>query len=214
MRESILCTAFEVQNQNTGKPAAPAIACGRVRGYVAAEDEASPQQWQQVTPWRSNLVVYQWADIVAKLLANGDSRYRIAGMYLEFANVASPGDTVSPPSYARTRTIDYYNSLATNPDVDYLRVPLIATQLSASDGNFANNLLSFFAKSSGLTGVHGKSFSAGSNSVVYGASLVAYVAATDATQDLLFSSIYLDPADQQPKLATSQVGIEWQLALG
>lgn len=214
MRESILCTTFKSRNQDTGSQPAPATAYGRVRGYVVSDVEVNPPQWQQVTPWCQNLVVYQWADIVAKLLANGDSRYRIAGMYLEFANVASPGDTVSPPSFTRTRTIDYYNALAANPDVDYLRVPLIATQLSASDSNFANNLLSFFAKSSGLTGVHGKSFSAGSNSVVYGASLVAYVDATDATQDLLFSSIYLDPADQQPKLATSQVGLEWQLTLG
>lgn len=214
MRDSILCAVSKSQNQLTCEHAAPATTSGRVRGYVVPNDEINLQQWRQTTPWSRNLVVYQWADIVAKLLANGDSRYRIGGMYLEFANVASPGDTVSPPSYTRTRTIDYYNSLATNPDVDYLRVSLIATQLSASDSNFANNLLSFFAKSSGLIGVHGKTFSSGSNSVIYGASLVAYVDATDATQDLLFSSIYLDPADQQPKLPTSQVGIEWQLTLG
>jgi hypothetical protein len=36
---------------------------------------------------------------------------------------------------------------------------------------------------------------------------------TDATQDKLFSCFYFDPANQQPKLATSQVGIEWEVTL-
>ena len=76
-----------------------------------------------------------------------------------------------------------------------------------------NNELVFFARSSGTTGVHGKAFSYAANSVIFGASLVAYVDATDASQDLLFSSFYFDPADQQQKLATSQVGLEWDLTL-
>ena len=42
---------------------------------------------------------------------------------------------------------------------------------------------------------------------------MAFIDATDATQDLLFSSFYFDVADQQQKLNTSQVGIEWELTL-
>jgi hypothetical protein len=42
---------------------------------------------------------------------------------------------------------------------------------------------------------------------------VAFIDATDATRDLLFSSFYFAAEDQQQKLATSQVGIEWVLTL-
>jgi hypothetical protein len=85
--------------------------------------------------------------------------------------------------------------------------------LSEGEG-LTNNQLVFFARSSGMTGVHGKSFSYASNSVVFGASLVAFVDATDATQDLLYSSIYFATEDQQQKLATSQIGLEWPITLG
>lgn len=192
---------------------------GRVRAFQlsphAAEDPENASLFRHVpvVPWRNNLVLYQWAEITAKLLATGDSRYRIGGMYLEFANVASPGNTVSPPSFNRDRTVDYYNDLISSPTADYLRVPMTAITTESSGNGLEQNILTCFARSSGLTGVHGKSFSYASNSVIYGAALVAFVDATDATQDLLFSCFYFDPADQQPKLSTSQVGLEWQITL-
>jgi hypothetical protein len=170
--------------------------------------------WTPVTDFKSNLVLYQWTEIVSKLLTTGDSRYRIGGMYLEFKNVASPGTTVSPPSFTRARTVAYYDALASSPDTDYLRVPLTATQILSEGEGLTNNQLVFFARSSGMTGVHGKSFSYASNSVVFGASLVAFVDATDTTQDLLYSSIYFATEDQQQKLATSQIGLEWPITLG
>lgn len=181
---------------------------GKVRAYRVVDDK-----WTAVTELKPNLVLYEWANIVSKLLTQGDARYRIGGMYLEFENVASPGTTVTPPVFDRTRTIAYYNSLSSSSNRDYLRVPLTATQILSSGAGLTDNDLVFFARTSGTTGVHGKSFSYAANSVVFGASLVAYIDATDASQDLLFSSFYFDPADQQQKLATSQVGIEWDLTL-
>jgi len=183
-----------------------------IRGKVRAH-RVCGQQWTPQTPLRSNLVVYEWAKIVAKLLSSGDASYRIGGLYMEFENVASPGDTVSAPSFDRTRDISYYTNLAGSSSRDYLRVPLTAQTISSSGGDLADNEITFFARSSGVTGVHGKTFSDSVNSVVFGASLVAFVDNTDATQDLILSSVYFDPADQQAKLATSQIGLEWLIQL-
>jgi len=181
---------------------------GQVRAY-----QVEGEQWTPRTELKSNLVVYDWASIVSKLLTIGDPRYRISGIYLEFENTASPGDSVSPAVFDRTRGITYYDELVSNAKRDYLRVPLTASMVQSSGSGLTNNELFFFARSSGLTGVHGKAFSYAANSVVFGASLVAFIDATDSTQDLIFSSFYFDPADQQQKLASSQVGLEWQLIL-
>lgn len=173
----------------------------------------SNELWTPRTELKRNIVLYQWATVTAKLLTTGQANYRVAGMYLEFENVASPGDTVSVPTFDRTRSVEYYDNLADSATKDYLRVPLTATQLLSEGAGLSQNQIVFFARSSGTLGVHGKSFSDASNSVIFGASLVAFVDNNDATQDLLFSSFYFDVADQQPKLATSQVGIEWELTL-
>jgi hypothetical protein len=181
---------------------------GRVRAHRVTDDV-----WTPTTELKKNLVLYQWAEITSKLLTLGDSRYRIGGMYLEFQNVANPGDPVSPPIFDRTRTVQYYDDLAGSSDTDYLRVPLIGSQTLSTGSGLVNNEIVFFARTGGVVGVHGKPFSYAANSVVFGASLVAFIDATDATQDLLFSSFYFDVPDQQQKLATSQVGIEWALTL-
>lgn len=183
-----------------------------IRGRVRAH-QVDGEIWTPRTALQSNLVLYQWANIVSKLLTTGDARFRIGGLYLEFENTASPGASVSPDTFDRTRDVTYYDDLVGHATRDYLRVPITASQVLSTGNGLTNNQLVFFARSSGLTGVHGKAFSSDVNSVVFGASLVAYVDATDATQDLLFSSFYFDEPDQQQKLSSSQIGIEWQLDL-
>jgi len=181
---------------------------GRVQPYIVIGDLCISTH-----PPVDNAVLYDWSAIVSQLLTTGNPRYRISGMYLEFQNVENPGDTVTPPSLDRTRTIAYYNELNSSADRDYLRVPLTAYTLASSEGR-TNDLLKFFAASAGSTGVHGKTFSHVNNSVVYGASLVAIPEPGDRTQDLLFSSMYLPTEAQQAKLATSQIGLCWDLTLG
>ena len=186
------------------------------RGRVRASKvniQGSEELWTPSTDWKSNLVLYQWATITSQLLAVGSSNYRIAGMYLEFENVASPSTTVTPPSFDRTRDITYYDDLVASSTRDYLRVPMTAAPIGSEGTDLSNNQIVFFARSSGTQGVHGKTFSDSVNSKIFGASLVAFVDNNDSTQDLLFSSFYFDTADQQIKLATSQVGIEWELTL-
>lgn len=181
---------------------------GRVRAYDVPQPYADAI-WERTTDWASNLVVYEWASIVGNLLNGTGLSYRVGGMYLEFDNSGSPVDPT--PTFDRTRDISYYNALT--GDRDYLRVGLTSTQLTSSDATlFPNgNKCTFFSRSAGTTGVHSKAF--GTGSIIIGASLVAYVDATDATQDLILSSMYFDVADQQDKLSTSQIGLEWELTL-
>ena len=183
---------------------------GRVRLFDVPEES---DQWSQVSPVIPNLVLYQWSELTSKLLTAGDSAYRISGMLLEFENVASPGDTVTAPSFDRSRTISYYQGLGSFPGRDYLRVPLSSAQVETSGAPYTNNSMIFNARSTGTVGMHGETFSDSVNSVIFGASLVAMVDPGDASQDPLFSSLYFDAADQQPKLPTSQIGIEWSVDL-
>lgn len=198
---------------------------GRVRAYrvpltvssQAASHTRLLSGWKILTPWNCNDVLYEWGSIVGQLLTEGRREYRIGGMYIEFMNAGDPGDPVTPPSFTRDagEGVDYFNSLATDPDRDYMRVPLVAARLDTSDEtNFPHgNMPTFFAQTTGVTGVHGKPFSDVNNSIVYGGALVAFVDPNDATRDLVFSRFYLATEHQQAKLPTSQIGLEWELTL-
>ena len=100
---------------------------GRARFMCAPSDDILT--WTPSTVWKKNLVLYEWAALTGRLLNGLGTKYSIGGMYLEFENVASPGDTVTPPAFDRSRTISYYNNLSGSADRDYLRVPLNSTQL-------------------------------------------------------------------------------------
>lgn len=185
-------------------------------GFVRLHS-VEPHRVVPITSWQPNTVLYEWAAIGAQLLTTGEKRYRISGMYIEYENVASSGDTVTAPVYGREPSagIAYYNGLAGSTVRDYLRVPLVSAQvLSTSTVNYPNgNQPVFFAQTSGVVGVHGLPFSEASNSKVFGAALVAMRDETDATQDLVFSRFYLSTSLQQLKLASSQIGLEWKVEL-
>lgn len=188
----------------------PVIPSGRARLLDAPSDDVS--LWTPLTEWNNNLVLYEWSTIAGHLFNGSGVNYSIGGMYLEFENNAG---TVTAPTFDRSRTISYYNNLAGSSVRDYLRVAMTSTQLLTTDSSLwpGGNQCVFFTRSSGTSGVHGRDFSNGDDSKIFGASLVAYVAGDDATQDLLLSSMYFDVSDQQVKLSTSQIGIEWELKL-
>jgi len=175
-----------------------------------------PGEWNGNPGWSHNDILYDWASIVSRQLADGGTAYRIGGMYIEYKNVASPNDAVAAPAFDRTGGIGYYNGLAGSPDVDYLRVPLIAAVRSSSDPELFpdGNRVTFFAQTQGVVGVHGRAFSDVVNSKVYGAALVAIPDAADRTKDLVLSRLYVPANKQQVKLATSQIGPEWEITLG
>lgn len=171
--------------------------------------------WKPKTLFEPNAFMYDWATIVGSLLMRKDIHYGIAGMYIEFENVASPGDPVSIPSFTRDEGVSYYNDLATSSDRDYLRVALTASSMDSTDlTKFPKgNRPTFFAQTSGVVGVHGKPFSDANNSVVFGGALVSFLDPNDFTQDLVLSRFYTTVGSQQSKLATSQIGFEWRVTL-
>ena len=154
--------------------------------------------------------MYDWSIIAGQLLMQASANYKITGMFLEFANVASPSTVVPPPVFGRSGGMSYYNSLSSSANFDYLRVPLEATNQALASGN---SVLTFFAASQGTVGVNGKLFSDTVNSKLIGGALVAIVNPADRSQDLVFSRFYLDTASQAVKIANRQLGLEWQLTL-
>lgn len=203
---------------------------GRIRFYSVLPAKANnwarnttingsklPGLWTPKTEFKKNAVMYDWATIAGILLQTGNSAYKINGMYLEYQNVANAADPVTPPVFDRSDGVDYYNALSSSPDIDYVRVPVVAATLTSTDETLfpLGNLLSFFAQSQAATttGVHGKDFSDTGISKIFGGALVAIPDVNDRTKDLVFSRFYVETAEQQAKLATSQIGLEWSIEL-
>ena len=116
--------------------------------------------------------------------------------------------------------MEYYDGLQYSGARDFLRVPLLQTPLLGVELGYddyfevgvSGNKLTFFAQTQGNQGVHGKTFSNGANSKVFGAALVATPAFADRTQDVVFARAYYDSGEQAVKEASSQLGIGWDIA--
>lgn len=161
-----------------------------------------------------NQVQWSWGEIACRLFGEGKEEYKIGAMYIEFENVASSGDVVSAPSFDRSEGLEYYTNLSASPSRDFLRVPLIsAPKTSIISGyeisSIAMNQLTFFAQSTGISGVHGKSFSVGSNSKVFGIALVSTPSWENRSKDLIFAREYYPTNQQVLKQASSQIGVSW-----
>jgi hypothetical protein len=157
--------------------------------------------------------LYDWAAVLIGNLRNepDGKAYHIGGMYVEFDN---SGAVISTPSITRDESLEYYTNLNTNyPDRDYLRVPLIASEAENTDEALFSepNLGRFYAHTTGILGVHGLDFADTANSVVYGGALVVYREYADAAQDLIFSRFYFSADQHVPKVASSQIGISWEI---
>lgn len=188
---------------------------GRVRVWRMHDNWRKLPQDRPVTDWVPNETLFGWAGVVGKLLTEGNVNFKIGGMYLEYENVADPGDPVSIPTFDRSGGLSYYQSLLSSPTRDFLRVNLTAATLTSTDlVKFPDgNLMTFFAQSQGVVGVHGKAFSDSVNSKVFGGALVAFPDVADADQDIVHNRFYLPVAGQQVKLPTSQIGLEWDIEL-
>jgi hypothetical protein len=172
---------------------------------------------------KQNQIQLSWATIVCQQIGYrrrpGRRDYAIAGMYIEFENVADPEDAVDVPTdFDRSENLDYYTDLLSSGVRDYLRVPLTQEPLlSIADGYEAyfaegeGNRLTFLALTAGSEGVTGKAFSSAANSKICGAALVAMPVSGDSTQDVIFSRTYFAEEDQVVKEAPKQVAVTWQL---
>jgi len=181
---------------------------GVVQGY-----QVGPDHWTPVGDPIRNTVMYDWAPAVSMLLRNSPDgkQYHVAGMYLEFDN----SGTVTPAAIDRDETGSYYSNLNTSdPDKDYLRVPIIATAGSNSDNALfvADNVATFYAQTAGTTGIHGETFSDVAGSIVYGGALVAFRNGEgDSSGDLILARFIFPVPNQLAKVAGSQCGVTWAL---
>lgn len=154
-----------------------------------------------------NLIPYQGADILAKVLS-GDVTFKAAAVLFEYENNAG---AIAIPTPARDEGIDYYlTTIPLTPNRDYLRVALAApTAFSSSDSaKYDNNQASFFSISAGTEGIHGEPFSHSANSKVFGVGLAATPEPDQYTQDKLFSRSY-DGFDPVPKEDGYQIGAQY-----
>lgn len=166
----------------------------------------------------SNQLQYDWGKIASKCLGYGARAFRIQGMYVEYENVASPDDIVSVPTFTRDTGISYYAGLAGSAVRDYLRLPLAALPkpgVSAGLESYfgtdpeVGNKLDFLTITDGVAGVHGKPFTVGVNSKIFGVGLVATPSWADATQDLLFARAYVPTGKQRVVPNGTQIAITW-----
>lgn len=175
---------------------------------------------------KPNQIQVSWGHIAAKALGYrrqpDRDEYFISGMYFEYENQSNPALHVTATNFDRTVGLNYYNTLSSNLTKDFLRAPLrLEPSLSVAGGSegaealtAANqgNQLTFFAQTSGVTGVHGKTFSHITNSKVYSAALVAMPRFDDRMRDVIFARTNFDIGDQTSKEASSQIGITWDIS--
>ena len=158
---------------------------------------------------KRNTILFEGADILALLIA-GQSDYNVSAMYIEYENLASPGDPITPPTFDRSGGVAYYNGLGASPTIDFLRVPItVSPAFSTSGTDYENNIVTFFGVTEGTVGFHGKTFSPSSNSAVFGAALVAAPDLQDQSQDKVYARTYTG-IDKVLKQTGFEIGVTWQ----
>jgi hypothetical protein len=170
-----------------------------------------------------NQIQYTWGPLVAKAIGfkpqSDRPRYHISAIYFEFENLLSAEDAVTESqTFPKTLNISHYNSLSSTRD--FLRVPLIIEPtLNTSSGyedklplEHQGNQLTFFAQTSGNSGIRGLNFSHTANSKIFAAALVAAPDFNDPTKDIIFARTVFSEEHQIPKEASSQIGITWNIA--
>lgn len=175
-----------------------------------------------------NQIQYTWGPIAARALGYRPQpdrpSYHISAVYFEFENVLTPETAISEAqSFPKDLSISYYNGFGASRD--FLRVPLILEPArGTSDGyedklpiEHQDNQLTFFAQTSGNSGVRGLGFGnsvapGNKNSKVFAAALVAAPNFGDPTKDIIFARTVFSEAHQVPKEASSQIGITWNIA--
>lgn len=169
--------------------------------------------------FKPNQIQLTWGAIATQCIGLGNRGYKINALYIEYENVDSAEDPVTVPTFERDEGRDYYQNLALSASRDFLRVPLSFAPTVGIEAGFESsftdgldgNKLTFYTQTQGTAGFHGKPFTEGSNSKVFGASLIATPEFADPTKDIIFARTYFAVEDQTVKQASSQVGITWEL---
>lgn len=167
-----------------------------LRGRVRVWNEAG------VCVESSNLVVYNGADIIAKLLG-GECEYKISHMYFAYENTAG---TPSPAAASRTDTASDFWDL-TAPE-DFIRSPILQpVTFESTDTQYLHNQVTFYSVTVATAGEHGVPFGAANNSKVYKLGLVAAPGTNPETDDLLYASYVLPTALEAA--GSGQISATW-----
>lgn len=195
-----------------------------VKGHVAVWRVNENTGVKNLVGSQPNQIQYSWGYIAAKQIGYRPQpdrpSYHISAVYIEFENQADPEEDIAVSAFPRDLSVGYYNGLVSSSNRDFLRVPLI---LEPTTGTYASyesllpvdqqiNKLTFFVQTSGVAGIHGKTFSHTVNSKIYAAALVAAPTFSDRTKDVVFARTILNPVNQVTKEASSQIGITWDIS--
>jgi len=189
---------------------------GPVSGRYTLWDIDAYDHWTPLFS-RQNTLMTTWGFAAARLFGYGDTSYKISRIYVEYENVASPGDAVAVPTFDVDDGRAYYDNLVAPQD--YLRIPLSGlpdTQIASGFENVFTedvdgNKLIFAGQTSGTAGENSVAFSDSVNSKVFGLALVAAPDDADKTKDVIVSRGYYPTADQKVKQASGQIGVTWEL---
>lgn len=204
------------------------LSAGNVRGFISLWRVDNLTGARQELCAQHNQIQHTWGYLAAKALGlrqTGDATsHHISAVYFEYENVLTAETAVvESQSFSKTLNIDYYNTLGTAQNRDYLRIPIIvAPQFSTASGyanllptNQQTNQITFFAQTTGTSGMTGRGFGAnvgGRISKIYAAALVAAPDIADPTKDVIFARTVFSANNQVVKDASSQVGITWSIA--
>lgn len=171
---------------------------------------------------KKNQLQYDWAAVAGQAIAIGNPNYKLSGMYLEYQNVASPGDPAALPDTSRSTTQAYYAGLSAVANRDFLRLPFATVPAVSRDGAFVShfasqtnlgNVYTCQVITTGVAGFHGKPFAtAGINSKIAGLALVAMPLPASQASDLLFARLPLSAPEQILFSAGAQKLVRWHIA--
>jgi len=172
----------------------------------------------EAAPWTDNTLLYGWAPIAVHRLTTPDSPYWLNTLYIEYANVADPGDPVSTPVVGRDDGLNYYAALASVPDRDYLRVPTVGGPefgtipgTEATLGPGWHNLAVVRGTTANATaGVHGRPY--GLQSKLCGLALASAPNRADPSADLIYGRAYWSPTQQVATIAGTNLTVEYEIS--
>ena len=164
-----------------------------------------------VNPIRSGLAL--------ALQMRGTNTHPINCIYIEFKNVALPGDVVAVPSATTAEGLEYYNNLGA--DQDFVRAPIwgtpelsIASGYSPYFGAGEGNTLTVAAITAAVAGELGRPFLEGNNSKVYGLALVSAPDWTDRSRDILIQRAYYSAGGEQVLKVGSNFSVQYPITFG
>lgn len=174
--------------------------------------------WQELTDWQENACTREAGVITAKALLLQDPAYVLNTMYIEFENLANGGDSITVSGIDKSIGLSYYTDLSGSGTKDYLRVALNGLPHMTVASGYDSDLRAghynqgrVYGQTAGTEGVHGKSFSSGANSKVYGIALVSAPVWGDPTKDIVYSRAYYSAGSQVLKAASKEIGVAYDI---